>query len=104
MRDYCIKIIYRDNTSEEYYCSSYQVKDGCLIMSNRFGVNSGGNLNETKTFIFTNNTLTSACDDGDAIIIFRTSAANANTTVTMSGNTMTGSISYSGADNVNIVD
>lgn len=41
MRDYCIKIQYRDNTSEEYCCSSYQVKDGCLIMSNRFGVNSG---------------------------------------------------------------
>ncbi len=70
----------------------------------RFGVNSGGNPNESKTFIFTNNTLTSACDDGDAIIIFRTSAANANTTVTMSGNTMTGDITYSGADNVNIVD
>lgn len=87
-------------TNVEIIGNTFNTKGYCV----RFGVNSGGNPNETKTFIFTNNTLTSACDDGDAIIIFRTSAANANTTVTMSGNTMTGSISYSGADNVNIVD
>lgn len=87
-------------TNVELVGNKFDTKGYCV----RFGVNSGSNPDEEKTFIFTNNTLTSACDDGDAIIIFRLSAANANTTVTMSGNTMTGDITYSGADNVNIVD
>ena len=86
-------------TNVELIKNTFDTKGYCV----RFGVNTGGNPDETKTFIFTNNNLTSACDGGDAIIIFRTSAANANTTLTMSDNTLNGSTPYSGADNVNIV-
>ncbi len=60
----------------------------------RFGVDTGGEPDKAKTFAFTNNTLTSQCDDGDAIIIFRVSANNKNTTVTMTGNTLTGNKWY----------
>ena len=41
MKDFLIKITYRDNTTEEYYCERYRVTNNCLVMSNRFGVNSG---------------------------------------------------------------
>ena len=66
----------------------------------RFGVDSGSNPGDAKTFVFTNNTLTSKCDDGDAIIIFRASANNANTTVTMNGNKLNGTIWYNDSNTI----
>ena len=48
----------------------------------RFGVNSGGNLGEAKNYVVKNSTLKSANDDGDAVIIFRASAVDANLTLT----------------------
>ena len=86
-------------TNVEIKNSTFNTKGYCV----RFGVNSGGNPDEEKTFVFTKNTLTSQNDDSDAVIIFRTSAANTNTTVTMTETTLTGTnnILYSGADDVN---
>lgn len=70
----------------------------------RIGVSSGGEPNAVKTLVFTKNSLTSQNDDNDAVIIFRGSAANANTTVTMTQTTLTGAngIQYTGDANVNI--
>ena len=48
----------------------------------RFGVNSGGNLGTAKTYLVKDSTLKSACDDGDAVIMFRASAVDANLTLT----------------------
>jgi hypothetical protein len=86
-------------TNVEIKNSTFNTKGYCV----RFGVGSGSNPDAAKTFVFTKNTLTSANDDGDAVIIFRASAANANTTVTMTETTLTGAndILYSGADSVN---
>ena len=36
-----IKIIYRDGTEEKYYVDNYDVRDGCLRLYTRFGVDSG---------------------------------------------------------------
>ncbi len=38
---YIIKIYYRDGRVEEYYCDSYEKKNGLLMYYVRFGVNSG---------------------------------------------------------------
>ena len=67
----------------------------------RFGVNSGGNPDEAKTFVFNNSTLKSACNDGDAVIIFRTSAANNKTTLTLNNTQLVGALQYTGAENIN---
>ena len=48
----------------------------------RFGVNTGGNLGTAKTYLIKDSTLKSACDDGDAVIMFRASAVDANLTLT----------------------
>ena len=86
-------------TNVEIKNSTFNTKGYCV----RFGVDKGGDSDATKTFVFTKNTLTSQNDDGDAVIIFRNSAANANTTVTMTETALSGSqnILYTGADNVN---
>ena len=67
----------------------------------RFGVSTGGNPDEAKNFVIKNSTLESACDDGDAVIIFRTSAANANTTLTLENTELVGTLQYTGAENIN---
>ncbi len=54
----------------------------------RAGVNSGGNPNEDKTFIFKNNVLKSEGEDGDAVVIFRKSSSN--TSLDMSENVVSG--------------
>ncbi len=70
----------------------------------RFGVNTGSNPDATKNFVFDGCTLTSQCDDGDAVVIFRTSAANANTTLTLkNGTELVGTTHYAGNENINIV-
>ena len=43
----------------------------------RFGVSSGGNYGVAKTYAIKNSTLKSACDEGDAVIMFRKSAVDA---------------------------
>lgn len=55
----------------------------------RYGVNSGGNINETKTFLIKDSTLKSANDDNDAVIIFRADAVRA--TLTLENTTLVGS-------------
>lgn len=48
----------------------------------RFGVNSGGNIEETKNFVIKNSTLKSECQEADdAVIIFRADAVRATLTV-----------------------
>lgn len=48
----------------------------------RFGVKTGGNPDEAKNFSIEKSHLKSACDDGDAVIMFRKSAVNATLTLT----------------------
>ncbi|MBE6198262.1 MAG: hypothetical protein E7141_06285 [Rikenellaceae bacterium] len=60
----------------------------------RVGVNSGGNPDEAKTFTFTDCNLKSACEDGDAVIIVRTSAQNA--TLKFVNTTLEGTTKISG--------
>ena len=61
----------------------------------RFGVNSGGNPTDTKTFSIANSTLSSTLDDpNDAVIMFRTSAQNA--TLTLTNTTVTGTTKVKG--------
>jgi len=60
----------------------------------RFGVNSGGNLGAEKNYVVSDSTLKSACDDGDAVIIFRASAVDAKLTLT--NTTLTGTTEFKG--------
>ena len=60
----------------------------------RSGVGSGGNLGEAKTYVLANNTLKSACDDGDAVIMFRASSVDAN--FSMKENVVSGTTHISG--------
>ena len=60
----------------------------------RSGVSSGGNPNEDKTFVINNNILKSACNDGDAVIMFRTSSVNAD--FSMTKNVVSGTTHISG--------
>ena len=60
----------------------------------RFGVGSGGNLGTPKTYIITGSTLKSACEDGDAVIMFRASAVDA--TLTLTETTLDGTTKISG--------
>ena len=59
----------------------------------RAGV-SGSTSTVTKTFVIKNNVLSSNCDDGDAVIILRDSAANAN--ISMEENAVLGTTHISG--------
>ena len=60
----------------------------------RFGVN-GSTATEAKTFVLTNNTLKSACEESDdAVIVFRENATNA--TLTLEGNTIIGTRQFIG--------
>ena len=60
----------------------------------RFGVNTGGNPNEAKSFLIKNSTLKSANDDGDAVIIFRADAVKA--VLTLENTTLVGNPDISG--------
>ena len=60
----------------------------------RFGVNSGGNLGTPKSYVIKDSTLKSACDDGDAVIIFRKSAVDA--VMTLENTTLVGTTEISG--------
>ena len=60
----------------------------------RGGVSSGGNLGETKTYVLENNTLKSACDDGDAVLMLRASAVDVK--IDMEENVVSGTTQISG--------
>jgi len=61
----------------------------------RFGVNSGGNINDAKNFLIKDSTLKSANDDGDAVIILRADAVKA--VLTLENTTLVGDPEISGA-------
>ena len=65
-------------TNVEMTGCNFDVKGYAL----RSGVNTGGNLGEEKQFVLNNNILKSACDDGDAVIMFRASSVDANFSMT----------------------
>ncbi len=60
----------------------------------RFGVNTGGNLNEAKNFLIKDSNLKSANDDGDAVIIFRADAVKA--VLTLENTSLVGNPQISG--------
>ena len=68
----------------------------------RFGVNSGGNLGEAKTYTIENSTLKSECNDGDAVIIFRASAVDA--TLNLVNTTLLGTTEISGATSATTIN
>lgn len=68
----------------------------------RAGVNTGGNLNETKNFVLENNTLTTDNSEGDAVIVLRADAAKA--TVSMEKNSVVGDTHISGVTETNNVE
>lgn len=41
MKEYIVKIYYRDGKKETVYAEDYRVKDGCLAWYRRFGEGSG---------------------------------------------------------------
>lgn len=61
----------------------------------RFGVSSGGNIDDAKKFLIKDSTLKSANDDGDAVIIFRADAVKA--VLTLENTTLVGNPEISGA-------
>ena len=67
----------------------------------RFGVNSGGNLGTPKSYVIKDSTLKSACDDGDAVIIFRKSAVDA--VMTLENTTLVGTTEISGNTDVTTI-
>lgn len=70
---------------------------GCTFETTGYAIRVGvaGNVNtETKTFTVSNSTLTSACDDGDAVIMFRANATYS--TLTLTNTTVTGTTKVSG--------
>ena len=64
-------------TNVEFTNNDFNVQGYAL----RSGVASGGNLGETKTYVLNNNKLQSACNDGDAVIMFRASSVDAKFTM-----------------------
>lgn len=68
----------------------------------RFGVNSGGNLGTPKTYTIENSTLKSACEDGDAVVIFRASAVDA--TLNLVNTTLDGITEISGATSATTIN
>ena len=60
----------------------------------RFGVNSGGNPGTPKSYVLKDNTLKSANDSGDAVIIFRASAVDA--VLELINTTLSGNPQFSG--------
>lgn len=71
--------------------------DGCTFDTKGYAIRVGvnGSINtDKKTFNVSNSTLKSACDDGDAVIIFRDNATYAEMTLTKT--TIEGTTKYSG--------
>ena len=60
-------------TNVELTENTFEVKGYAV----RTGVNSGGNPTEAKAFVFNENTLKTDNSEGDAVIVFRASSANA---------------------------
>ena len=60
----------------------------------RTGVKTGGNLGTAKTLVLENNTLKSACADGDAVIMFRASSVDMD--LSMTKNVVDGTTHISG--------
>lgn len=60
----------------------------------RFGVDKGGNIDEAKTFVVADSKLKAACNDGDAVIIFRADAVKA--TLTLTNTTVEGTLKVKG--------
>lgn len=60
----------------------------------RSGVSSGGNLGTAKTLVLEDNTLKSACGDGDAVIMFRASSVDMD--LSMTKNVVEGTTHISG--------
>lgn len=77
-------------TNVELTGCNFDVKGYALC----FGVKTGGNPDEAKNFSIKKSSLKSACDDGDAVIMFRTSAVNA--TLTLTETTLEGTNKISG--------
>ena len=68
----------------------------------KYALRFGESANTTvENYAIINSTLTSDCLDGDAVIVLRAGATNANLTITNS--TYTGSLPMSGHDNANVV-
>ena len=67
----------------------------------RFGPSSGGDAAAVKNYVVKNSTLGSTLEDpSDAVIIFRSSAANANTTLTLENTVLNGTTLYKGHNDV----
>lgn len=78
-------------------CTNVEIANNTINVKGyaiRAGVSSGGNLGETKTYVLTGNTLVSACDDGDAVIMLRASAVDMD--LTMTQNVVSGETHISG--------
>ena len=89
---------FNSTTKLEMSGCTFDVKGYAL----RFGVNSGSNPDATKTFNISDSTLKSQCNDGDAVIILRTSAGNANTTMNLTNTSVTGTTQISGNNGATI--
>ena len=77
--------VYSKNGANLNYCTNVEMTECNFDVKGyaiRFGVNTGGNLGTAKTYLVKDSTLKSACDDGDAVIMFRASAVDANLTLT----------------------
>ena len=89
--------VYSKNGLNLNNCTNVELTDNVIDVQGyaaRAGVSSGGNPAETKSFVMTGNTLTSACADGDAVIMLRASAANV--ALTMEKNVVVGETHFSG--------
>lgn len=86
-------------------CTNVEISNNTINVQGyavRAGVNSGGNPDEAKSLVLTNNTLSSQNDDGDATIMLRTSAAN--TSLTLQKNAVTGTTHISGTTDATTVN
>ena len=98
--------VYSKNGINLNNCPSLEMS-GCTFDTKgyavRVGVNGGVNSDQ-KSFSIANSNLKSACEDGDAVIIFRSSATNSK--LTLSNTPLTGATKISGAteDTIIIID
>ena len=98
--------VYSKNGINLNNCPSLEMS-GCTFDTKgyavRVGVNGGVNSDQ-KSFSIANSNLKSACEDGDAVIIFRSSATNSK--LTLSNTPLTGATQISGAteDTIIIID
>ena len=96
--------VYSKNGANFHSCTNVEVVNSTFDVKGyalRFGPKSGGDPDATKTVLVKNNTLKSAENDGDTVIVFR--AAVNNMTLTLEGNTIVGTEMSGNVDLVNIV-